>query len=812
MPEFKFAPSIVKRAIGGRVNTGAGSPTSHAIAGSTAALVGPYGSVFDPARNGWDVDEVMRRGLERVIWVFRCVDAIASNQSKLHMVVRQGDPLEGPIVKDVNLFNLLNMRTNDYETSMQWRYRLSGQLLLSKRGAFIEVERDAFGIPVALHLLPPSHVEPIPHKDKFVDGYRLTMGDGSYRDLPNEKVIWLRLKPHPIDPYAQLTPMTAAGLAMETDWLARLFNANFLRNDGRPGLVIGIKGKTNPQDAKEIRDRFGSGGPSRAGRVSVIEADDIVVQDLGANPHDLQYLQTIAGSKEDILLAFGVSESVLGNASGRTFDNADAELEGFWSETMTSHCDPMARGLDDLTGSTTDNKFVSFDYNRVAVLQRHKQAKLDKALANFQAGTMTLDEYFIEIGKEPWDVPASRVIYLSNGVVVARDQEDQDAVDKLLPQPIIPAIMAGALAQGGQPPVGGAPGQPQLPGAQPPVGQGQPAISQNPQQVPAGFQDMIANRARQLALTARASKGYTPVRPRVQVIERKEGHPYETIRERYEGMFNGAIEVWSVQQADFFTDRLDTTSVRRNTRHWSVDDSTEIVGVKALDPSKVVDDKRWTGDLVRGMSSMMSKVVFRAIKDSATQMDNMGVLRVMNANGLGSTQGRTKAARVYGTTEAMETAVTDLLTPLNWVVEQAATAQLARIKEKIATLDADGKSMAFIKREVASAAGRNSDWRSNLARFLTTSLVEGAQYKTWSQAGDLVDHTWNTVEDEKVRHTHREIDGTTIPIGVDFKVGGEHAPYPAYHGLSMKEKAGCRCWTGYAISDKGAGAYDRLAS
>lgn len=450
--EFKFLPNLFRRR-----RAKENSPIAHAISGSAAATAGMYGSVFSTGSGGWDVQRAVNEGLERVLWVFRCCDVIAGNQSKLTMLLREGDPDEGRTKHDDRVHRLLNRRPNIHETAQDFRYRLSIQLLLSKRGAFIEVVPDRFGRPKALELLPPHLVEPIPDAETFVSGYRL-LNQVSLEEviLPKERVIWVRLKPHPIDPYLQLTPLTAAGLIVDGDWLARLFNRNFLLNDGRPGMLVAIRGHLNQIDAEEIKRRF-NGGPTNAGRTTVVEADDVNAQDMSGTPRDMQYLEMLRGSKEDILLAFGVPESIIGNASGRTYDNADAEKEIFWEETMVPHCDALCRGLDPMTGDVNDDIFVCMDYDEVDVLQRRKRARHDKLLDELKEGVITIDDYMVGVGRKAWNVPGTRVLYLPNGIIVGKTKEDTEAAAKL---PIVGQPPMGEGYPGGLPPLGGQGGPP----------------------------------------------------------------------------------------------------------------------------------------------------------------------------------------------------------------------------------------------------------------------------------------------------------------------------------------------------------------
>lgn len=808
--EVKFLPNLFRR------RDDRNSATAHAISGSVAATSGMYGSVFSYRPNMWDVQRSIDEALEKVIWVFRCVDAIASNQSKLTIVARKGDPFEGKIVNIPHIHKLLNQRPNRYETAQDFRYRLSAQALLSHRGVFIEVVKSEAGIPVELHLLPPHLVEPIPDPKRFVAGYRL-MNQVAMEEviLPPDRVIWIRLKPHPVDPYSQLTPLTSAGLAVETDWLARVYNRQFLLNDGRPGLLIAIRGNMNPTDMREVKDRF-SGGPYGAGRSTVINADDAVVQDLGASPRDMQWLDAIRGSKDDILLAFGTPESILGNASGRTYDNADAEKENWWEETEQPHCQAIGRGLDPLTGNVEDDICISFKWEEVDVLQRRKRMRHEKLLEEWKAGARTLDEYLKEVGREPWDHPLTRALILPNGMIVPRDEGDAEAINALprvsMPQPgmeLSEQARMGAI-------------------------EGTRLGQRN-------FENIVAARAlelsrinRQISTEAAERWNFRDRNRKQQFLEELEQkvaeleqqfdtedvvdgevveyheaiHPYEADRITAESLFEGVLDAWSETQANVIPGRLDHVKIRKFTRHWE----GEGAGTKALDPRYAVETDRWINDINGVMERTMKRVGMDMMRKTAAEMDSSGIVRVMHAIGRGNPSGRTPLARVYGSRADAEKALSELIRPLSDVVAAAARKQSDRVAERIAQLDADGASLTTIKKEIREMIGRRSKWRSDLARQITTSLMEAVRHHTYMKAGErLIQKTWNTMQDERVRHSHMKVDGTSRPITKRFRVGKAWMMFPGDPAGGPEETINCRCYLDYDISEKGADLYDELA-
>mgnify|MGYP003970695697 FL=1 len=360
------------------------------------------GLVGKPYTDGWDIERAYREGVAKVTWVYRAIDAIASNQARLPIMFLQDNSPFGERVEreeeNRNVTKILNQQSNDGENSFAFRYRLSAQLLMSTRGAFIEIVRGRGGDPVALHLLPPQNTAPIPHEKKFVSAFEVELPNGKKQNLNPKNVIWIR-RPHPLDPYLSMTPMESSGIAIETETLAKLYNRNFLLNDGRPGGLLVLRGQIDDDDKQELQARF-RGSLSRAGGIGVIASDDGAdFVDTGASPRDAAYESLRQITKEEILASFGVPESIIGNASGRTFANASEEGRVFWSETMDPHLELLSRGLDILD----ENFYVTFDTSSVPVLTIGKQERDRYYLTEHQQGLITANEYRDKTGKEKGD-------------------------------------------------------------------------------------------------------------------------------------------------------------------------------------------------------------------------------------------------------------------------------------------------------------------------------------------------------------------------------------------------------------------------
>jgi hypothetical protein len=268
------------------------------------------------------------------------------------------------------------------------------------------------------------------------------MPTGEKMIMKPDDVVWIR-RPHPLDPYLSMTPMESAGVAIEIENLAKLYNRNYLLNDGRPGGILVLKGEIDSDDKAELANRF-RGNLGRAGGTTVLAADDGVdYVDTSSNPRDAAYIQMRQITKEEILASFGVPESVIGNAAGRTFSNAAEEIRVFWIETMMPHLEPLARALDELD----PDHYVDFDTSEVPILVIYKQEREQFLLNELQQGLISPNEYREATGKKKVKADLADSLLMNPNLTPIANTE------KEMPKP--------EMQMGGP---GGAPG---MPGAQP---------------------------------------------------------------------------------------------------------------------------------------------------------------------------------------------------------------------------------------------------------------------------------------------------------------------------------------------------------
>ncbi len=115
---------------------------------------------------------------------------------------------------------------------------------------------------------------------------------------------------------------------------------------------------------------------------------------------------------------------------------------------------------------------------------------------------------------------------------------------------------------------------------------------------------------------------------------------------------------------------------------------------------------------------------------------------------------------------------------------------------------------ADIDKIVTTYQNRAIRWRSeNIARTETLRAVQAGNFEAYQQAIDSgkiaaqnVRKVWNSAHDNRVRHTHRVLDGESVGINESFvSPSGARLRYPLDPTAPLAETVSCRCNLTYRI-------------
>lgn len=795
-------------------------------------------------KDDWDVDRAVSEGNDRVTWVYKSVYAIASNAARLPLEILDADHEQVASPLDP----VLNRKANPHHDSYNFRFQLSSQVLLSKRGAFIEVVKDRLDNVVGLYLLPPNWTFPIPDPKKFVSGYSVQVPNTKERIVKPEDVVWVRI-PHPTDPYRGQSPLEACGLAIDIDYYSRIYNRNFMVNDGRPGGILMVQGELDDDSAEEIRRRFlGNTGSALggAGRMTIMEAEQAKWIDTSMAQRDAQYTETKQLAKEEILMAFGVPESVIGNASERTFANADTELEVFWRETMLPHLMLIERAFDRLDGS--DELTVKFNLEDVAILSRDERERAAYHLEELKFGAISIDEYRQKTGREP---VGADLMWIQANLM-----------------PIGQAVAAGQTpSQDFTPPDASQPGilMPHAPMVTPPVEPTEVVpeaaslngvseekaetvdvpsyVSKNAQRAldnmdskGDGVTDKTMRETRQLASGTASSNKVTRMAawfarhksdldsPRAAAYLRGDGpmtagqwawlawggdlgeskmramewaeRTRDRLGEKSEGKESAPLDsLWGFSSGDTWVDEK-AAEIIRGRRDQQMARLTESVSLQLgsfFSRQRRVVLEKWRSKKIRekvnkGISVSVNDVLDIPTWDRQLVADAKTFLMATIIDG-GNEVALITGKQIDTDEELVAAGVVAGLAH----IEEINRTTRRQLEEKISEGLALGKSVDDIGKEIENVytqavKNRARIAASNIVAFgvnqgqMIHALKEGFAYKVWLSQ-----------QDEKVRATHTHADGQAVPIQDPFSVGGYLMMHPGSQTASIKETVNCRC-------------------
>jgi phage portal protein BeeE len=368
-----------------------------------------------PVYTNWDGGALIRRGYERTMYAYRCIDKISTSIAAQPWAA--GAP--GRAARDTApLAKLLGPPPGGpnpiWSSRMLWRYSTASYLVLGK-WAWLH-QYDARGTVVGLWPLQAQHLKPLmadqnSNAPDYFDGYEYgTRGEPGYQKFTRDQISYF-WRPSLADYRQPESPIQFAQWDINVSQLIAQFDAAFLQNGGIPAHLVAHEPFTVAAERKAFKRQFTQrfGGAKNAGKVMFVErqvepgedgkpptVDPITVTTLGRAQKDAE-LAALRDSKiQDLCVGMGVPLSILGDSTRSKFTNMQIDRQNFW-ETCAGH---MA-DLEDLVNLRTAPR-VGPDigwFDKSAVLELAKPTRF--TAEDVAAGLITEDEWRAERNLDP---------------------------------------------------------------------------------------------------------------------------------------------------------------------------------------------------------------------------------------------------------------------------------------------------------------------------------------------------------------------------------------------------------------------------
>jgi HK97 family phage portal protein len=299
--------------------------------------------------------------------------------------------------------------------------------------AYIHKVRNRSGRVVELWPYHSGLIQPIPGGDTWIRAYQYDPGNGQRQELPTQDVIHIKWPAiDPDQPWMAQPPLRAASHGTDTNnELTRFLNAA-LRNDAIPRTVIELPEEhdVRPEEMERMKQQFMVRyGQDNVGKPAVLE--------LGAQ------IKRIALDMEELAAPFlanftdteitkamrvpPVLAATLAGIESSTYANYETARRIFTEDTLQALWVLVAGEINSALVLDFDRALTAaFDTSKVRALQENENEAHARNLADFQAGTIRLNEYRRMRGFE--ELPDGDVFYLPMNVVISPTPRDVFAV------------------------------------------------------------------------------------------------------------------------------------------------------------------------------------------------------------------------------------------------------------------------------------------------------------------------------------------------------------------------------------------------
>jgi HK97 family phage portal protein len=363
----------------------------------------------------WDANQALRFGYLANVIAYRCVQIIADTiaarpfRAGLTPPERPGMPAEhNPSARLSQLLGPLpGAAAPNLPARKLWQWSIVQRIVTGRHGWEIELDGDAV---VALWPLTSANLKAYP-TSSGTDWFRgFAYGrDDDLRSLSTSQVHY-GWDPHPNNFREPVSALMSSRYDLSIALASDRYSFGFLKNNAVPAHIVVIDAFAEEKEYEAFKRQWAGAytGPDNANRTHFHEADRsddptaklseaIYVETLGVSAKDARFIEQHRASLERIAISLGVPWSKL-DASGRTFDNADAEDEAFWQGTILPVADKLAEEVNASLAPRLGSEVGWFDLSGIRALRNRPPVSATDAAALVMANIADREEVRVWFG------------------------------------------------------------------------------------------------------------------------------------------------------------------------------------------------------------------------------------------------------------------------------------------------------------------------------------------------------------------------------------------------------------------------------
>ncbi len=260
-----------------------------------------------------------------------------------------------------------------------------------------------------LHVLRPDRMKVVPGGDGWPEAYDYALGGRSVRFSGEvaegvSTILHLRLF-HPANDYYGMSPIEAAGSAIDIHNAASRWNKALLDNSARPsGAIVHASqdGQMTEQQFNRLKSELETGfqGAANAGRPMLLDGG-LDWRAMSLSPKDMDFIEAKNAAAREIALALGVPPMLLGVPGDNTYSNFQEASRSFWRQSIVPLVKRTGKAFGGWLGPAFSGELdLRPDLDAIAALSSEREALWGRAET---ASFLTVNEKRAAVGYGPLD-------------------------------------------------------------------------------------------------------------------------------------------------------------------------------------------------------------------------------------------------------------------------------------------------------------------------------------------------------------------------------------------------------------------------
>ena len=322
----------------------------------------------------------------QVGWLFGCISRIASSVASTEWKLYQVNGRGKEEIERHPLLDMLNY-VNPFQTGQEL-FEITQMYLDLAGESFWVLNRNGWGTPVEVWPAPPSRMQVVPSKKKFIAGYIYQYGTDIV-PFETDEIIHIKY-PNPANPYRGIGPAQSIGIDLAAELFSSQWNRNFFYNDASPGLVLTYPDNLSEDEYTRLKEQWRQRhqGVAQAHKMTILTGGGKIDRAV-ISQRDMDFWRLRKVNRDVILGAYGMPLTIMGIEGPGSRARAEADAYVFAQYVIKPRLTRIREKLNEqlcpLFGKGLELDFAD-------PVPENRELKLQEAVSGVNAGFLTVNE------------------------------------------------------------------------------------------------------------------------------------------------------------------------------------------------------------------------------------------------------------------------------------------------------------------------------------------------------------------------------------------------------------------------------------